>query len=62
MLLIQELPNILKKEMKMDYLSVVSHLAQICGLSLWMQALDLLLKFMNSHKVFFTRLLDGICL
>lgn len=40
----------------MRYLSVVCLHVQTFGPLLWMLALALLLKFMNSHPTFFTRL------
>lgn len=40
----------------MDYLSVAWLHVQTFGPLLWMLALALLIKFMNSHPIFFTRL------
>ena len=55
MLLMLDLDNILRKGMKMVYLSAVLLLAQIYGHLLWTQALDLLLKFMSCQLIFFIK-------
>ena len=47
--------NMWTEEMQMDCLSVVLHLAQICGHLLWMLELVSHTKFMSCHLSSYTR-------
>lgn len=51
-------PNILKKGMKMVYLSVAWLLVLVFGHSLWMLALVSQPKFMSCLPIFFTRFVN----